>query len=82
MNTVFTSHFGDTRNGRRNHWNARPCLLAMIRAAGIRAALDTVDPNDIHTTVIDETPRGIEVLSYRSEDGFQSRVDEVTQPVG
>jgi hypothetical protein len=46
------------------------------------AALDTVDPNDIHTTVIDETPRGKEVLSYRSEDGFQSRVDGVTQPVG
>ena len=47
------------------------------------AALDTVEPIGIHPTVLDATPSGLDVLSYRSENGFQSRDDgELTPPVG
>ena len=47
------------------------------------AALDIVEPIGIHTTANVASPSGLEVLSYWSEDEFQSRVaGELTLPVG
>jgi hypothetical protein len=81
-NSIFPSHLGRTRT----HWKFECTTMPIGHdSRGWRdlAALDTVEPTGIHTTVIDATPSGLEVLSYRSENRFQSRVDgELTPPVG